>query len=50
MDLNGSILGKTFLTKTASRNCSISNGKYYFLKENDNTENWELFVEYLKYM
>lgn len=45
LDLKGSILKKTFITARKSNFYSISNNKYYFLEENEKTEDWELFVE-----
>jgi hypothetical protein len=42
MDLKGSILKKTFLRGGVS---SINNDRFYYLKENEEEEEWELFVE-----
>jgi len=43
MDLKGSILKKTFLPDEVFY--SIDNDRFYYLKENEEEEEWELFVE-----
>lgn len=43
MDLKGSILKKTFLPDGVIN--SIDNDRFYYLKENEEKEEWELFVE-----
>lgn len=45
MDLNGEELGKAFAT--IAKINTIANGKYYYLKDNLDKEEWELFWEEL---
>jgi hypothetical protein len=46
MDLSGKELGRTFVTIT--RINTIANGRYYYLKDNIETEEWELWWQELK--
>jgi hypothetical protein len=43
MDIEGKILKNTFVTKRSL--CSISNDKYFYLEDNLEKEEWELFSE-----
>jgi hypothetical protein len=43
MSIKGKILKKTFVTN--QKLCSISNDRYYYLKDNLEKEEWELFSE-----
>ncbi len=45
LDLKGNIIKKSFVTDTGTKLYSISNGIYYYLKDNVDQEVWELFGE-----
>jgi hypothetical protein len=47
MDLTGKILKGVFVTKAPLTKCSISKNRYYYLKDNIDKEEWELFSENL---
>ncbi|MCP4150318.1 MAG: hypothetical protein GY757_21400 [bacterium] len=46
MDLKGKELKRLFVEPSRGK-YSINNNKYYYIKENEETEEWELFVENL---
>jgi hypothetical protein len=50
MDLKGNILKKTFVSRAPWRLYSISNDRYYFLKDNLEKEEWELFAEDIQHI
>jgi hypothetical protein len=45
MDLHGKTQKKAFVERVPLTKCSISNNKYFYLKDNYDIEEWELFAE-----